>query len=128
MDRKKGKDSQRKSQLKDSSDVLQSLLANGKSPLAQGFTRWKLWSHWADVVGESMAKHSMPVDYYRGCLVVWVEGSARMQEMTYLVRPIKSKINEFLGRQWIRSIRFTTDKHHVPDPDSVDKKFHKTLR
>jgi predicted nucleic acid-binding Zn ribbon protein len=123
-----GKNSNRKSKLQDASDVLQSLLKNGKSPLAQSFTRWKLWSNWEDVVGDSMAKHSTPVHYSKGCLVIWVDGSARMQEMTFLVRPLRDKINQFVGRQWVRSIRFTTDRHHVPDKNSVDRKFHDLLK
>lgn len=124
---KKGKNPQHKAKLEDASDVLQSLLGKGKGPLAQSFTRWKLWSNWSQVVGPSMAEHSAPVDYYKGCLVVWVDSSARLQEMVFLVRQIRDQINEYVGRKWIRSIKFTLDRHHVPQQDEVSKGFHKAI-
>jgi predicted nucleic acid-binding Zn ribbon protein len=95
-------------------DVLQSLLQSSKSPLSEQFTRWRLWHKWDEVVGSEIAKNSMPVSYLNGTLYVWVNSAPRMQEMTFLVREIRQKINQFAGKAWITSIRFTLDRKTVP--------------
>ena len=106
-----------------SADVLQSLFQNSKSSLGQGYTRWKLWREWDQVVGESIAKYSTPVGYKRGVLYVWVNSSPRMQEMTFLAGDIKSRINRYLGENWIRRIHFTLDRKDVPDLDEASESF-----
>lgn len=104
----------RKSQLSHAANVLQLLFKAGKSPLSEQFIRWRLWSEWDQVVGPEMAKNSTPVSYLDGTLYVWVSSAPRMQEMTFLVRPLRDKINQFAGKSWVRSIRFTLDRKSVP--------------
>ncbi|MEQ1665406.1 MAG: DUF721 domain-containing protein [Bdellovibrionales bacterium] len=94
--------------------VLQSLLQSSKSPLADQFLRWRLWSSWDAVVGEEIAKHCMPVGFLNGTLYIWVKSSARMQEMIFLVKPIQNKINEHIGNTFVNAIRFTLDRKSVP--------------
>lgn len=117
---RKAKD-RKASRLESATHVLQSLLQNGKSPLAHQFLRWKLWRYWDEVVGPSAAKHTLPVAYDRGRLVVWVSDSARLQEMTFMARHLIQRINEFIGRRWVTNIRFTLDRHSVPDPEKGDE-------
>ena len=101
------------------SDVLQSLLQNSKSPLAEQFLRWKLWHSWDSVVGEKIAKHTTPVSYLKGQLYVWVDHPARMQELSFCTKELMYKINEFCGKRWVRRIRFTIDKKSVPQPEQA---------
>ena len=101
------------------SNVLQSLLGNGKSPLSDGFLRWKIWRFWPDIVGETLAKMCEPVGYERGKLVIWVKSSARMQEIRFFEKSLKQKVNEHVGREWVKYIRFTLDRHSVPQPDQA---------
>ncbi len=112
-----------RSRLLPASNVLQALLANGKSPLSEQFTRWKLWRNWEEIVGPSIGKHSSPVDFKKGRLTVWVSSSARMQEMRFLVGSIKDKINKYLGREYVKFVQFTLDRKSVPDVDSSDPAF-----
>lgn len=112
----------RKSSTLDSAaSVLQTLMQSGKSPLAEQFIRWKLWNSWEEVVGAEMAKNSLPVGYLKGTLYIWVNSSARMQEMTFLVRPLLKKVNEFGGKNWVRNIRFTLDRKSVPQPQESEE-------
>lgn len=104
-----------------SADVLQSLFQNSKSSLGQGFTRWKLWREWEQVMGESIANNSTPVGYKQGVLYIWVNSSPRMQEMTFLAGDIKNRINQHLGKNWIRRIHFTLDKRDVPTVEEASK-------
>lgn len=95
-------------------DLLQSLLQNSKSPLSDQFLRWKLWRSWPEVVGEQIAKHSLPVSFLQGELYIWVDHGARLQEMTFCAGAILKKINAFGGRRWVRRVRFTLDRKSVP--------------
>ncbi len=97
--------------MKSASDVLQSLLQNSKSPLAQQFLRWKLWRFWDEIVGSTWAAISKPVDYDRGKLIVWVESSTHLYEMTYVLEPMKLKINQYLRQNFVHSIRLTQNRH-----------------
>ena len=106
----------RESQLEHATVVLQSLLQTSKSPLSEQFIRWRLWNSWSEVVGNEISAHSMPVGFLNGMLYVWVNNSVRMQEMTFLVKQIRQKINTHLGRNYVRSIRFTLDRKTVPTP------------
>lgn len=95
-------------------NVLQSLLENSKFPLSQQFVRWRLWRFWSEVVGPGVAEHTAPVDYDRGRLIVWVSSSARLQEMTFVIKALQQKINDYIGHRWVTSIRFTLDRQAVP--------------
>ncbi len=103
-----------KSELSAVSKVLQTVLGNGKSPLSDQFLRWKLWRFWPKVVGQGLGEICEPVGYERTRLYVWVKSSARMQEIRFFEDTIKTKVNEYVGRQWVRSIRFTLDRRGIP--------------
>lgn len=104
----------KKSRLESASSVLQTLLQNSKSPLSQQFDRWRLWKCWPDVVGAELARCTLPVGYQRGRLYIWVNHSARLQELTYMAQPLREKINAYMGRRWVSHIRFTLDRKSVP--------------
>ncbi len=109
----------RNSDLSEVSKVLQSLLAKGKSPLSDGFLRWKLWRFWPDVVGETLGKICEPVGYERGRLYIWVKSSARMQELRFFEDTIRDKVNEYVGRKWVYSVRFTLDRKGIPTTEEA---------
>ena len=117
--------SRRQGRLSCASDVLQSLLQDGKSPLAKGFLRWRVWKEWPTVVGQEIARHTEPVDYRQGVLYVWVKNSTRMQEVSFLSRQIISKINEFVGRKWVIRIRYTLDPKSIPDREQFKGQLNK---
>lgn len=97
-----------------STELLQSIFQNSKSPLGNEFQRWKLWMHWEKIVGSQIAKHSTPVSFRDGNLYVWVKNSVWLQEMSFLAGPLKDKINVSVGWTWVHRIIFTTDRKSVP--------------
>jgi hypothetical protein len=117
----------KKSELLAASRVLQGLLGNGKSALSDGFLRWKIWRFWSQIVGPTLAKHCEPVGYERGKLFIWVKSSARMQEIRFFEDTLKTKVNEHVGRDWVKTIRFTLDRHGVPSTAEVSEEFKKML-
>lgn len=97
-------------------DVLQGVLENGKSPLGQQFARWRLWRKWSDVVGPEIAKNTEPMGFNpkSEVLLVWVSNSVWMQQMVFLAGPIRDKVNHYVGKEWVKQVRFTLDKHSIP--------------
>ena len=65
-------------------------------------------------MGEKIAKCTTPVGYLKGQLYIWVNHPTSMQDLTFMVGAIKDQINKFIGRRWVRSIRFTLDRKSVP--------------
>lgn len=91
-------------------DVLQALLQNSKSQLSDGFLRWRLEQNWAQIVGPTIANETVPAAYQKGLLFIWVRHSAWMQQLWYFQEPIKDKVNEYLGRTWVREVKFTLNR------------------
>jgi predicted nucleic acid-binding Zn ribbon protein len=118
----------RKSSLTSASDVLQGLLANTSTPLAGQFKRWRLWRNWQEVVGESIAKRTDPVGFRDGILYVWVENSVWMQQMIFLAKPIRQKINDYTGDKWVRQVRFTVDRRSIPRLEEAEESLKKFLK
>jgi hypothetical protein len=108
-------------------NVLQSLLGDGKSALSDQFLRWRLWHYWADVVGATIGKSSEPVGYRFGKLTLWVRSSARLQEMRFMEVQIRERVNAYLGREFVKAIVLTLDRHSVPAADQVSSEFKKYL-
>jgi hypothetical protein len=116
-----------KSDLSAVSKVLQTLLANGKSPLSDQFLRWKLWRFWPQVVGATWAKACEPVGFERGRLFLWVRSSAQLQELRFFEDSLKLKVNEYMGREWVYSIRFTLDRKGIPLAADTSEEFKRFL-
>jgi hypothetical protein len=122
-----GSNKKPKTDLLSASRVLQTLLANGKSPLSDQFLRWKIWRFWDQIVGATLGSVCEPVGFERGRLYIWVKSSARMQEIRFFEDTLKSKVNEHVGRAWVKSIRFTLDRHGIPRAADVSEEFRNFL-
>jgi len=105
------------------SRVLQTLLANGKSPLSDQFLRWKIWRFWDQIVGKTLGNVCEPVGFERGRLYIWVKSSARLQEIRFFEDTLKEKVNAHVGREWAKSLRFTLDRHGIPKAADVSEEF-----
>lgn len=109
--------------LTDMSSVLQSLLANGKSPLSDQFLKFKLVKSWKKIVGSTAAEASLPVSLRFSRLIIWVKSSTRLQEMRFMEEDLKRRVNEFLGSDQVQDIRFTLERRRASSeedvPDSV---------
>jgi predicted nucleic acid-binding Zn ribbon protein len=101
-----------------SSQVLQSLLEDGKSELSEQFLRWKLWKKWPEIVGETISQNSEPMSFFNGTLYVWVKSSTWSHHLSFMVEELKQKLNDQAGERWVRRIQFTTDRGSVPMPQN----------
>ncbi len=103
-----------KSKFRSSSEVLQALFENGKSPISGQFLRWKLWARWKEVVGATIAEHSEPVSYVNGNLYVWVKSSSWIQHLIFLKKQLQDVINQKMEQNFVKNIHFTLDRRGVP--------------
>ncbi len=87
----------------------------GQSPLAQQFTRWKLWKNWSHYVGESIAKHSEPGGYSYGKLYIHVYDSVWLQHLLFFKDQIKSEINTKLGFEYVKEVFLESRRRPVED-------------
>lgn len=83
-------------------DVLRTALA--RLPGAAALADWRIWSEWDDLVGDPLCRHAHPVRLRRGVLVVRVNDSAWMQELHFLKREVRERVNARLGRPAVRDL------------------------
>lgn len=106
-----------------SSEVLQRLFESGNSPLSEQFVRWKLWARWNEFVGATISQNTEPVGFYRGTLYLWVRSSSWMQQLSFMKDPIQKTINQKLGKDFVKNIRFTLDRREVPGQRENQEEF-----
>ena len=99
---------ERKSQPISISEVLQKVFQDGENPLSKPFMLWKVRLNWAEIVGPEIAKASRPIGYKKLTLFLNVNHPGVIQNMTFMNRQIIEKVNNYVGKKWVRSIRFTT--------------------
>lgn len=91
-------------------DVVQSLFENSKSSLADGFSRYKLEQAWSQVVGETLFANTRPTAFRNGVLTISVSNSAWLHQLHYFRDEIISKVNTFMGRNWVIDLKFQVGK------------------
>ena len=66
---------------------------------------WRAVREWPDAVGPQVARHARAVSFHEGTVVVEVEGSAWLQELSILKRDLVRQLNRHLGSQHVRELR-----------------------
>ena len=67
---------------------------------------WKAAEDWPRIVGARIARRTRCVGFKDGTLRVEVESSAWMHELGYLERDLIRKINQHLGAELVREVKF----------------------
>jgi predicted nucleic acid-binding Zn ribbon protein len=75
--------------------------------LTREMTGWQAVEAWPRLVGPRVARHARAVAFRNGTLHVEVEGSAWMQELSYLKPDLARRINQHLGSELVRELRLT---------------------
>jgi predicted nucleic acid-binding Zn ribbon protein len=69
-----------------------------------GMTR--IWEIWEEAVGSSVSENARPAVFKGKVLVVKVSSSAWIQHLTFSKRSLMKKINDAMGSEMVREIRF----------------------
>ncbi|MGZ3748723.1 MAG: DUF721 domain-containing protein [Pseudobdellovibrionaceae bacterium] len=111
-----------------SSEVLQKLFEGGHSPLSEQFMRWKLWAHWSEFAGPTIAQNTEPVGFNRGILYLWVRNSSWMHQLSFMKDHIQETLNKRLGKPVVKNIRFTLDRRAVPSDPEAQNNFRDVIQ
>jgi predicted nucleic acid-binding Zn ribbon protein len=84
--------------------------------LHEPMTGWQAVELWAETVGDRIAAHTRAASFRDGTLIVEVDSTPWMNELTYLERRIKSQLNQKLGDDVVRTIRLRPAGASVPQP------------
>ena len=73
--------------------------------LEAGIMGWRAVREWPDAVGPRVARRARAVSFQEGTLIVEVEGSAWLQELSMLKRDLVRQVNGRLGGPHVRDLR-----------------------
>ena len=82
--------------------------------LAKTAEGWRAVSDWPAVAGPRLARHTRAVSFRDGTLAVEVEGSAWMHELGFLKRELVRTLNEHLGAECVKDVRFQVARGGIP--------------
>lgn len=91
--------------------VLDRLLA--RLGLDEALHGWEAVEEWPRVVGPQIANRTRALGFQDGVLRVAVEGSAWMHELGYLRRDIIQRLNQALGADRVRDVKFVIPRKGV---------------
>jgi predicted nucleic acid-binding Zn ribbon protein len=74
--------------------------------LETGVMGWRAVREWPDAVGPGVARRTRAVSFQEGTLLVEVEGSAWLHELTMLRRDLLRQLNQHLGAPLVRELNF----------------------
>ena len=107
-------------------EVLQKLLSDKAGPVSDQYLRWKLWLSWKEVVGKTVSENAEPIAYHQGVLWLCVRNSVWMQQMMFMLEPIKTSVNQKFKAGFVKEVRLTLDRKLTPHQSDED--FKKNLK
>ena len=86
----------------------------GRLGLERGLLGWRAVDEWPRLVGTRVARHTHAISFRDGRLHVEVEGSAWMHELGFLKRDLVRTINQHLGSECVKDVRFIAPRGGIP--------------
>jgi predicted nucleic acid-binding Zn ribbon protein len=86
----------------------------GRLGLERGLLGWRAVSEWSVLVGPRIARRTRAVAFRDGLLHVEVEGSAWMHELGILKRDLVRTLNQHLGAECVKDVRFRVSTGGIP--------------
>jgi hypothetical protein len=85
-------------------DVIANILSDGTLPFNPDDA--DIWKVWDEVVGQAISKNARPLWIKNGKLKVTVSDPIWLQELKFVEKDIREKLNDKLGRKAIDTIEF----------------------
>ena len=102
-------ENKRNKKLDSVAQVLQGLFENSKSPLSEGFQRYRLEQEWSTVIAGPLGQCTRPVDFNKGLLTIAVSNASLLTELQFFRQEIITKVNTHMGKVWVRKLRFISE-------------------
>jgi len=80
--------------------------AISRSSIADELANYPLWTEWAAIVGDPIARHARPQRLRGNVLVVAVDGPDWIHELRFLADDLRARLNARLGRPVISDLYF----------------------
>ncbi|MDD5439999.1 MAG: DUF721 domain-containing protein [Candidatus Omnitrophica bacterium] len=94
-------------------EPLKDIVARMLSAFKKGNERGKLVQAWHEAAGPAYSRHTEPVSFNRGRLVIVVSDSPRLYELTLEKKALQDTMNTILGKKMVREIRFKIGTVHT---------------
>lgn len=92
-------------------DILEKALSEYRPAKDMEMTR--IWAHWDEAVGSAVSENAKPGAFNKGTLIVNVSSSVWMQQLKFLEKDIRAKLNRLLEKELVHTIRFKiANLHH----------------
>jgi hypothetical protein len=93
--------------------------------LAERLRDAEIWRVWPDAVGAVVAARAQPLRIINGTLTVTVSSAPWMQELRFMTRVMKEKLNERLGAEVVRDIVLKAGRVDPPTQSAPEEKIPK---
>jgi len=80
--------------------------AISRTPIADELAHYPLWTEWAAIVGDPIARHARPQRLRGDVLVVVVDGPDWIHELRFRADELRERLNARLGRPVVRDLYF----------------------
>lgn len=80
--------------------------SRGSAALRSRMKEWRLLDRWQGLFGDSIAAHARPARWEKGTLIVRVEHSGWMQELSFLKAQMTERLQQEFPASGIKAIRF----------------------
>ncbi len=98
------KDRRNKREFVHISDIIDKVIKNYRIESDEELSH--VWSLWDGLVGEAIAKNAQPAAFKGKLLLVHVTSSTWMHQLQFMKEEIKAKVNNALGKNLIKEIKF----------------------
>ena len=82
--------------------------------------QFEIWEVWDSVVGQHIARQAQPQQIRNMVLWTVVSSSTWMQQLGFMKKTIVDRLNERIGEEVVKDIRFRMGE--VPSPDTKNNK------
>jgi hypothetical protein len=82
---------------------------------------FRVFDIWDEAVGTRISRHSQPRGFKDHILLVTVDNSIWMHQLTFLEGQLKEKINQMMGAPLVEKIRFQIGEIHSSSPETSEK-------
>lgn len=86
--------------------------------LSEGMITYRIWDRWREIAGDAIALHARPARWQKNTLIVRVENSSWLQELSFLKNNIVEKIRALCPEIKISEIHLELGELPTPPPAS----------
>ncbi len=115
-----------KTKFNTTAEILQKLLEGKTGRVSDQYLRWKLWLNWKEIVGPTVSENAEPISFHSGILWLCVRNSVWMQQLSFMLEPIKQSVNKNFKENFVKEVRLTLDRKLTPSAN--DEEFKRNLK